>query len=53
MTYKKTIESIDKLNVDQYRVELCWRNRTTKLGKLSVLTGVYHDQESKNLQWRI
>jgi len=31
-------------------IELCWRNRTTKLGKLSVLIGVYHDQENKNLQ---
>ena len=30
--------------------ELCWRNRTTKLGKLSTIIGVYHDQEIKNLQ---
>ena len=24
--------------------ELCWRNRRDKLGKLSTITGVYHDQ---------
>ena len=29
--------------------ELCRRNRRDKLGKLSVLTGVYHDQENQNL----
>ena len=29
--------------------ELCWRNRTSKLGKLSILIGVYHGQENKNL----
>ena len=29
--------------------ELCWRNRTTKLGKLSTIIGVYHDQENQNL----
>ena len=33
--------------------ELCWRNRISKLGKLSTIIGVYHDQENENLQHRI
>ena len=39
-----------KGELSRRHTELCGRNRTTKLGKLSTIIGVYHDQEIKNLQ---
>ena len=46
---KKEAPFIRQRQFGLFTLELCWRNRRDKLGKLSLLIGVYHDQENQNL----
>ena len=41
---------IQDIVMEMKQFELFWKNCRTKLGKLSTIIGVYHDQEIKNLQ---